>query len=124
MRFRRAGIDLPEYANHLPVALFYVLYSAKHGRSIGWDYPTLVQLAHSVVAQYPQYLQLFRKALFVYDCGQQLEAEDSTGKWRDKAAKYKRAIKAGDPKYAPDTTHDHLVAFCFPELLAEQGRLL
>lgn len=123
-RFRQVGIELPEYASHLPVALFDVLYSVKHGRPIGWAYSKLVELAHWVVAQYPHYLQLFRKALFVYGRGEQLETEDRTGKWREKAMKYKKAIKAGDPTYTPDTSHDRLVAFFFPELVDEAGGLL
>lgn len=123
-KFKQAGIEFPRYPSHLPSALLYALYSAKHGRCISWDYPTLVQLAHWVVAKYPQYLQLFRKALYVYDRGGQLEAEDTTGKWREKAAKYKNAIKVGDLKYAPDTKHDEIVAILFPELLGEDGRLL
>jgi hypothetical protein len=115
---QREGIALPQYANELPYsgAALSILYSAKHGRSIGWDYSTLVQLAHWVVAQYPQYLRLFRKALIVYKRGEQILAEDTTGKWREKAIGYKKAMKEGDPKYAPDTSQDILITFLFPEL--------
>lgn len=122
-RFRKAGLELPEYANHLPVPLIDILYSVKHGRAIGWDYPTLVQVGHWVVAKYPQFLQYFRKAAFVYERGAQLEAEDKTGNWRHKALKYKKAIKASDPKYAQDTAHDELVKFLYPELVDESGRI-
>jgi hypothetical protein len=126
MQFQTKGLALPIYPSKLPEAgaFISILYSAKHGRSIGWDYSTLVKLAHWVVAKYPQYLQLFRKALFVYERGQQLVTEDTTGNWREKAAKYKKAINAGDSRYSPDTSQFDLVAFLFPELVNEVGRLL
>jgi hypothetical protein len=78
--------------------------------------PPTAELAHWVVANYKPNLQIFRKALFVYERGAQLLAEDKTGKWQQKAAQYKKDMAAGDPRYAEDTSHDELVAFLFPEL--------
>lgn len=115
-RCKNVGIELPEYASHLPNALLSILYSAKYGRLIGWDYSTLVQLGHWVVTKYPQYLFIFRKALLFYDRAQQIETEDVNGKWRAKVTQYKARIKAGDQRYAPDTTNNELIDFLFPEL--------
>lgn len=122
--FRKVGIDLSDYPNHLPTHLVYALYSAKHGRNIGWDFPTFIQLAHWMVAAYKPHLEIFRIALRVYDRANQLRVEDKTGKWRKKVAGYKEAIAAGDPQFKADTTHDRLIAFLFPELFDDEGRRL
>jgi hypothetical protein len=117
-------VMLPEFPSHLPTHLIDMLYSAKHGRPVGWDYQTLVQVAHWVVAQYKSHLEIFRIALGVYCRANQLVKEDKTGNWRRKVDIYKAAIARGDTDFAPDTQNDSIVLVLFPELFDLSGRRL
>lgn len=119
--FRAIGVPLPFYPRDLHPILANALYSAKHGRVIGWRYKTFIEVAHKVASGHKSYLQLFRHALGVYGRGKQIEREDKTGKWKARVAQYKKAIRDGDPSYEPDTTHYEVLAFLFPELFVEQA---
>ena len=57
------------------------LYSAKHGRVIGWRFKTFIEVAHRVEPAHRRYLHYFRRALAAYDRADQLRAEDKSGKW-------------------------------------------
>lgn len=116
-RFLRQGVELPRYPSQDGLQpLLRALYSAKHGKPIGWSYQSFIEVAHRVVGGYPQLLRLFRRALLKYRRGNQLEQEDHTGKWRIKVEKYKQEMRDNNPLYEPDRRHWPLVVFLFPEL--------
>lgn len=115
-RFNTEGVVLPEYPGMLPRGLLNVLYSTKHGRVIGWQYTSFIQVAHYVEPGHRDYLQVFRRAIAVYGRAAQLQSEDVSGKWAAKVVEYKPKLRAGDPAYAPDTKHEMLVRLLFPEL--------
>jgi hypothetical protein len=114
--FRARGVPLPPRPRDLHPILLDALYSAKHGRVIGWRFRKFIEVAHRLAGGHRPYLQIFRKALQVYRRGDQLEAEDSSGKWALRVRKYRAAIKAGDPEYSHEAKYDELLAFLFPEL--------
>lgn len=116
--FASEGVDLPEYPEMLPKGLLNALYSAKHGRVFGWDYPNFIQVAHHVEPGLRQYLRLFRAALVAYDRADLIRHEDRSGNWARKVDNYKKCIREGDPEYEPDRTHDGLVGLLFPEVKA------
>jgi hypothetical protein len=115
-QFRASGIPLPPKPRDLHPTLLDALYSAKHGRVIGWRFKKFIEVAHRLAGGHRPYLQIFRKALQVYGRGDQLTAEDHSGKWALRVRKYRAAINAGDPQYAHDPKYDELIAFLFPEL--------
>lgn len=115
-KFRKLGYEVPLYPDQLPVPLLNALYSAKHGEPVGWGFHGLVEVAHRVAGAYKQHLLQFRQALAVFDRGAQLIREDKTGKWHKRVEAYKAAIKSGSQEYAPDLSHDALIALLFPEL--------
>jgi len=110
------GVALPAYPNKLPWPLLTALYSAKHGRSIGWEFTTFIQVAHRVASGLPQHLRHFRQALAAYERAEQLRQEDKSGRWLAKVKEYTPLLKANDPKYAADPANESLVRLLFPEL--------
>lgn len=118
--FAGEGVVLPEYPGMLPRGLLNVLFSTKHGRVIGWDYPNFIQVAHHVEPGLRQYLHYFRAALKAYERAEFIRSEDVSGKWAAKVTEYKTRIQQGDPAYAADKTHDALVSLLFPELFADE----
>lgn len=95
--FRARGVPLPPRPRDLHPVLLDALYSAKHGRVIGWRFTRFIEVAHRLASGHRPYLQIFRKALQTYDRGGQLKAEDHSGKWALRVKKYRAAIQAGDP---------------------------
>lgn len=114
------GLRVPVYAEKLPRSLLNLLYSTKHGRVIGWLFKSFIQIAHYVEPGKRKHLYYFRLALNAYGRGDQLRAEDVTGTWAAKVATYRPKIRAGDPDYVPDLTHDALVRLLFPEMFEEE----
>ena len=116
-------VALPEYPGVLPKSLFNALYSAKHGRVVGWDYANFIQIAHHMEPGTRKYLQYFRAALKAYDRADLVRAQDQSGKWAGKVSAYREKLRAGDPAYAPDLTHNDLVRLLFPEMFSLDGSL-
>jgi len=110
------GVELPQYPNHVPRTLLNALYSAKHGRVIGWRFKTFIEVAHRVEPAHRRYLHYFRRALAAYDRADQLRAEDKSGKWALKVKHYKAQMQINDPAYTPDTSDMKLVVLLFPEI--------
>jgi hypothetical protein len=102
--FARAGVPLPALPERLPAALLNALYSAKHGHPVGWRHSRLIEIAHWVALAHREHLQTFRRALAAYGRGDQLLAEDRTGKWRKRVQEYRRALASDDPAYEQDHT--------------------
>lgn len=110
------GIRLREHPGPPPSALIDALYSAKYGRVVGWRYKKFIEVAHRIAAAHPSFLQLFRRALYIYNRGPQLSAEDRSNKWSERVKAYRAAIGRGDPKYARDGQYDETLILLFPEL--------
>lgn len=124
-RFSERGVSLPRFPGDgegLP-ALLDTLYSAKAGRPVGWGYADLVKVAHHVFDRHKGHLWAFKLMLAAHGRGPQIISEDTTGKWRSNKVKaYHAAWAEGNPDFAPDRSHDPLVAFLFPEIAADLPR--
>ncbi|ABR91849.1 Uncharacterized conserved protein [Janthinobacterium sp. Marseille] len=114
--FLKHGVKLPEWPNHLPRRELDILYSAKAGKPIGWNYKTLVDLAHHVYVKYPGQLRRFRHALIHYDRADVIRKEDNNGSWQRKAKQYRLEMAQNNLKWNSDDTHSELFNFIFPEL--------
>jgi hypothetical protein len=111
-----AGYRLPEDMTCLPMHLLNILYSAKHGRPIGWGFQTFIEVAHRVEGGHKKYLLWFRSALLAFNRSDQIKREDKSRKWRDKVARYRQSLLDGDPAYEPDVSDTDLIYFLFPEV--------
>jgi len=115
-RFRSLGLS-PEDTFPTPKAsVLDALYSVKHGRVIGYDYPDLLQVAHWMDTAYRPYLHHFWWLADAYQHAEEIKALDKTGKLRRKLALAKAEIKARNQAFAPDRTYDDLLCFLFPPL--------
>ncbi len=98
------------------IPLLKILYSAKHGRPIGYKFTTLIQVAHRVENGYKKYLKIFGWALRIYGREEQIKQEDSSGKWANKVEKFKPLMQSCDETYQHDDSFDKLISFLFHEL--------
>jgi hypothetical protein len=119
--FATYGVRLSHFPFELR-GLLTALYSAQAGRPVGYKVSKLISVAHTIAERYPEVLQVFRAALWVYARGEQLRAEDrprkgeTTGQWAKRKTQYLAEMAAGDSKYERDTRWDPLIEFLFPEV--------
>ncbi len=120
-KFISKNIKLATYISenkNLPYFLD-TLYSAKHGKPIGWGYADLVKIAHHLYDKHPTLLWAYRSALSAFKRHAQISQEDSTQNWRNKVKSYKQSVVDGEAKYLPDRTYDDLIVFLFPEISSQ-----
>lgn len=119
-RFTARGVDLPLYPDldSETAAMVSALLSAREGRPLTWRYPKLVQVAHLLAENHPAQLVAFGHALKIFGRGDQIAAEDGTGRWRDRAAAIAARMRLGDPTLMPDAALLPLMRFLFPEVAA------
>lgn len=122
--FATLGIELPSVHFEPDFeSLINQLFSAKLGRPVGYSYRKLIQVAHKVYDNYPQNLWWFGQLLMRCHRHEQLEREDTTGKWKGdgrvtgRRGEIRRRMREGDPSLAPDMAYAAAVKFIFPELL-------
>lgn len=121
--FDEVGLKLTAYPGREgSEILVNALYSAKHGKVIGWHYKKFIEIAHRIASGHKTYLWAFRLALAAYDRRELILAEDESGLWRKKVAKYKSLMDEGALEYLPDRRFDGLVAFLFPGIADGLGK--
>lgn len=115
-RFRALGLSPKDTFPTPKAPILNALYSVKHGRVIGYDYPDILQVAHWMDTAYRRYLLHFWWLAEDYQHAQDIKALDKTGKLRSKLERAKAEIKARNEAFAPDRTYDDLLCFLFPPL--------
>ncbi|MDD2701053.1 MAG: DUF6035 family protein [Sideroxydans sp.] len=121
-RLAERSIELPRWPSDGEglVSLLDTLYSAAEGHPVGWRYADLVKIAHHVFDKHKGYLWHFKLVLAAHGRGQQILAEDTTGKWRSAKVKaYRDAWSRRDSAFAPDRRYDALVSILFPEIATD-----
>nr|WP_229256096.1 DUF6035 family protein [Duganella fentianensis] len=116
---RASGIRLPNYPKDPYHILVSALYTAKHGKVIGWRFNRVVEVAHRIAGGHPQYLRIFRLALKVYGRTEQIRAEDKSGKWAERMRKSQDALRSREPQYEHDSQYDEAISILFPELFTK-----
>lgn len=116
--FKTYQIDLPELpTRHVNFEKFlYSVYSAKHGKPIGWDFENLLSVAHNIAQFYQGQLLPFGYALNVYGTTVLLNSLDRKRKWSARQKYVKEEIKSLNQKYMPDWSLQPIVEFIFPEI--------
>lgn len=120
--FAAQQIPLPFWPKEIPEGLLNGLYSAKHGRVVGWAFKRLIEVAHRIEQGYRGNLEQFRTAIEVYGRVDQLAAEDGSGKWRAKMLAYDAAVAAAACPREADSTYGNLIAALFPEVAEQEKR--
>ncbi len=121
--FDEVGLKLTTYpGGEGSEILLNALYSAKHGKVIGWRYKKFIEIAHRIASGHKTYLWAFRLALAAYDRRDLILKEDESGHWRKKVVLYKAKMDEGALDYLPDRRFDGLVAFLFPEITEGLGK--
>ena len=121
--FEKAGLRLTTFPGEEgSETLLNALYSAKHGRVIGWKYKKFIEIAHRIAGGQKPYLWAFRLALDAYNRRDLIRSEDQSGLWRKKVAHYKPLMNQGSSEYQPERHFDSLIAFLFPEIADHLGK--
>jgi len=115
---RLLGLDLPTERREIATALnaIYSVRDAHLGRLVGFRLADLVKLGHFLHTSHKPLLWPFRQALAVYARGELMTKLDHTGKWREKAAEYKQAMRRNAPEYRTPEGLLPLLCVLFPEL--------
>jgi competence CoiA-like predicted nuclease len=121
--FDEVGLKLTTYpGGEGSETLLNALYSAKHGRIVGWNFKKFIEIAHRLAGGHKPYLWAFRLALSAYDRRSLIRSEDQSGLWQKKVDQYKPLMEQGSSEYQPDRRFDGLVAFLFPEIADGLGK--
>lgn len=117
-KFEERGISVPfgHYDLWNLRAVLYAVLSAKAGSPVGWQYTSIVQVAHLLEDKHKDVLLVFGYALEAYGHRNKLEDEDKTGRWKTKQSRIRQQIASYDPEFLPDVEWIGLVGFLFPEI--------
>jgi hypothetical protein len=97
-------------------AMMHSLLSAQYGSPFGWDFKSLIEVAHYIAESFPEHLLAFGYATEYYNHKALLESQDTSGKWRAKRERIRERIKERDQKYMPDEKWLPTLSFLFPEV--------
>lgn len=109
-------VALPDYSDDAFRSLMRALYSAKHGKSVGWRYADLWGAAHRVHDAHKPFLWLFMPALSHYGRLEALEAGDRKGNWAAKVYDWHQGVERSAPAYFENHAFDEIAKLAFPEL--------
>jgi Family of unknown function (DUF6035) len=119
--FEGRGISVPlDYHQVLELqTILHAALSAKAGQPVGWQFTSIVQIAHFLENQRKDALLVFGYMLEAYGHQKRLEDEDTTGKWKAKKVRIRDQIARYDPEYLPNEKWIGLVGFLCPEIEAK-----
>lgn len=117
-RLAERGVELPDTPsqNSSFRAMMHGLLSAERGSPVGWQFSTLIEVAHHMAQGYPEHLLSFGYALKLSGHDALVEQQDATGKWKRRRERVRLQIKAGDSSVTPDTRWLPALGFLFPEI--------
>jgi hypothetical protein len=116
--FSSRGIPLPNYPSGDASfrSLMHGVLSAVKGVPVGWQFDTLIQVAHQLAQAHPENLLAFGHALKRTGHDRLIKSQDATGRWDRKRQAFAPRLKARDPKYMPNPDWLPAMSFLFPEI--------
>lgn len=96
--------------------MMHSVLSALNGRPVGWQFDTLIQVAHQLVQGHKENLLCFGYALECAGNKALLDAQDVTGKWARKRKDFLPRLRDRDPDYMPNPEWLPALSFLFPEV--------
>lgn len=117
-RLAERGVDLPDTPSQDSSfrAMMHGLLSAGRGSPVGWQFSTLIEVAHHIAQGYPEHLLSFGYALKLSGHDALVEQQDMTGKWKRRRDRVRLQMKSGDPSVMPDARWLPALCFLFPEI--------
>ncbi|SFI55548.1 hypothetical protein SAMN02799626_00114 [Caulobacter sp. UNC279MFTsu5.1] len=100
-----------------------VVRTALGGEVSGWNFSSLVQVAHHLYDQHPDLLLVFGQLLRQSGHIETLRSQDRSRKWQDRAAGLKRLDDEALSKYRADEIELETIRFLFPETAATLGAM-
>lgn len=97
-------------------SLMHGVLSAVTGKPVGWQFDTLVQVAHHLAQSHRENLLAFGFALEEAGHRGLLKSQDMTGKWQRKRRQVWPLIQTRDPDYMPNTEWLPALTFLFPQV--------
>jgi hypothetical protein len=116
--FAARGVLLPDHPSGDGSfrSLMHGVLSAWKGHPVGWQFETLIQVAHQLAQAHPENLLAFGHALRATGHDTLLTHQDVTGKWARRREQFTPRLKARDPQYMPNVTWLPALSFLFPEV--------
>lgn len=116
-RFKARGFNLPYYlyGDQGPFYLLQAAYSAKHGQPVACGLKNLMGLANSLFSRHKDVLWVWVVMLGHYARAKELAAHGNVEGWKKKRNQYREGWFRGEDAFAPNRSHDDLLAFLFPE---------
>ncbi|NEJ95965.1 DUF6035 family protein [Rhizobium ruizarguesonis] len=100
------------------------ILSAREMRPIGWDFKSLVQVAHKVADGYPQHVLAMGFAIRAFGCAELIAAQDKSHKWEKRSMLIRAKFLGGDQSYRPDEDTLPFLKFVFPDIGSKVERFL
>jgi hypothetical protein len=107
--------ERPEFDRDL-VALMIGLVSAQTGKPVGWNFRSLVQVAHQIADSYPRQSFAFGYAVKEFDRSELLERQDRRGQWKAKARDLRERYAYDRMAFVPSDELIALVKFLYPAI--------
>jgi hypothetical protein len=123
-RLSAHGLEAPRFhkESHFRTAVSALL-SAKEGVPVGFAYKKLVEVAHCLAENHTHLLRHFGWALSAYGTQTLLDAQDQSGRWKEKRRRIRSAMQMHDPAYEPDDAWSDVLQFLFPAIAGKLSRL-
>jgi hypothetical protein len=97
-------------------SMIHGVMSAMRGQPVGWQFKTLIQVAHQLVQVHQENLLAFGYALEVSGYRTLIESQDVSGKWKRKCKTFRPLMRARDPAFVPPIEWLPALSFLFPEV--------
>ena len=112
-----AGFDIGERSREKRFRkLMCALLSLEEGKPVGFDFSSLVSIAHHIYDKHKPLLFYFMHAEKAYGHHDAFMNAGKEKKWRSRRAESCQKIASRDAAYLPDKTHDTLVRALFPKV--------
>lgn len=117
-RFLAQGIAVPGHPSGDKSfrTLIHAVLSAKFGKPVGWQFDTLIQVAHLLAEAHPENLLAFGYALKHAGRDVLLKDQDTKGKWARRKRNFMPLIRRREPAYIPNLKWLPALSFLFPEV--------
>lgn len=105
----------PDTDLRIPMRMVWVIETARTGQPVGFRYQNVLEVAHHLFHQHPTLLKGFGFLLRAYDNDHLLKQLDQSGKWQQKIAKNREAIRS-DPRFTLAEDEQRLFEFLSADL--------
>lgn len=116
MQLSANSITVPDYPDRDKSfrTLIHGVLSAIHGKPVGWQFDTLIQVGHLLAEAHRENLFAFGCALKQAGHDDLLKKQDTTGKWERRKREFTPLMRKREPAYMPNPLWLPALSFLFP----------